>query len=66
MTQQMKGAIITMSIGFMFVAFEFILKIRTSLAGIFILGMGSGLLLGDRMGRRAVAPAPPTPPMQPL
>ncbi len=63
MSQQLKGAIITMMIGFMFVAFEFILKIRTSLAGIFILGMGSGLLLGDRMGRK---PAKPTTPVQPL
>ncbi len=63
MSQQLKGAIITMMIGFMFVAFEFILKIRTSLAGIFILGMGSGLLLGDRMGRKT---AKPTTPVQPL
>jgi hypothetical protein len=63
MTQQLKGAIITMVIGFMFVAFEFMLKVRTSLAGIFILGMGSGLLLGDRMGKR---PPAPTPPVQPL
>jgi len=63
MSAQLKGAIITMVIGFMFVAFEFILKIRTSLAGIFILGMGSGLLLGDRMGKH---PAKPTPPVQPL
>ncbi len=63
MTQQLKGAIITMAIGFMFVTFEFVLKIRTSLAGIFILGMGSGLLLGDRMGSK---PKPPTPPVQPL
>jgi hypothetical protein len=33
------------------------------LAGIFILGVGSGLLLGDRMGKK---PAAPTPPVQPL
>jgi hypothetical protein len=63
MTQQLKGAIITMIVGFMFVAFEFMLKVHTSLAGIFILGMGSGLLLGDRMGKR---PPEPTPPAQPL
>ena len=63
MSAQLKGAIITMAIGFMFVAFEFVLKIRTSLAGIFILGMGAGLLLGDRMGKK---PAGSTPPMQPL
>lgn len=63
MSQQLKGAIITMAVGFMFVAFEFMLKVRTSLAGIFILGMGAGLLLGDRMGKR---PAEPMPPVQPL
>ncbi|HEY3287431.1 MAG TPA: hypothetical protein VGJ96_09985 [Gemmatimonadaceae bacterium] len=63
MSQQLKGAIITMAIGFMFVIFEFILKIRTSLAGIFILGMGAGLLLGDRLGKKQ---AGPTNPMQPL
>jgi hypothetical protein len=62
-SQQLKGAIITMSIGFMFVAFEFVLKIRTSLAGIFVLGMGAGLLLGDRLGKK---PAEPTSPVQPL
>jgi hypothetical protein len=63
MSQQLRGAIITMVIGFMFVAFEFMLKVHTSLAGIFILGMGSGLLLGDRLGKHQ---APPTPPSQPL
>lgn len=63
MSVQLRGAIITMAIGFMFVAFEFMLKIHTSLAGIFILGMGAGLLLGDRMGKR---PAEPAPPIQPL
>ena len=63
MSVQLKGAIITMVIGFMFVAFEFMLKISTSLAGIFILGMGSGLLIGDRLGKKAPEP---TPPVQPL
>jgi len=63
MSQQLKGAIITMAVGFMFVAFEFMLKVRTSLAGIFILGMGAGLLLGDRMGKRRSAPIPPVQPL---
>lgn len=63
MSQQLKGAIITMVVGFMFVAAEFEFHAHTSLAGIFILGVGSGLLLGDRLGKK---PAPPTPPMQPL
>lgn len=63
MSQQLKGALITMVVGFMFVAAEFEFRAHTSLAGIFILGVGSGLLLGDRLGRK---PAPPTSPMQPL
>jgi hypothetical protein len=63
MSTQMRGAIITMVIGFMFVAFEFTLKVRTSLAGIFILGMGAGLLLGDRLGAKEHHD---TPPVQPL
>lgn len=63
MSQQLKGAIITMVVGFMFVGAEFEFKARTSLAGIFILGVGSGLLLGDRLGKK---PAAPTSPMQPL
>lgn len=63
MSVQLKGAIITMVIGFMFVAFEFTLKVRTSLAGIFILGMGAGLLLGDRLGKHAPETTPPTQPL---
>ncbi|MBI2408134.1 MAG: hypothetical protein HYV19_07545 [Gemmatimonadetes bacterium] len=63
MSIQLKGAIITMVVGFMFVALEFATRSYTSLAGIFILGVGSGLLLGDRMGKK---PAAPTPPVQPL
>lgn len=62
MSQQLKGAIITMVVGFMFVAAEFEFKAYTSLAGIFILGVGSGLLLGDRLSKKS----PPPPPMQPL
>jgi len=52
MNVQLKGAIITMVVGFMFVAAEFEFRVRTSLAGIFILGVGAGLLLGDRLGRK--------------
>jgi hypothetical protein len=52
-----------MVIGFMFVAFEFTLKVRTSLAGIFILGMGAGLLLGDRLSRKSHAVMPPVQPL---
>jgi hypothetical protein len=63
MSAQLKGAIITMVIGFMFVAFEFVLKVRTSLAGIFILGMGAGLLLGDRLGKKPEEATPPVPPL---
>lgn len=63
MSQQLKGAAITMIVGFMFVAAEFEFSVHTSLAGIFILGVGSGLLLGDRLGKK---PAAPTPPIQPL
>ena len=66
MSQQLKGAIITMVVGFMFVAAEFEFHAHTSLAGIFILGVGSGLLLGDRLAKKPAPPAPPTTPMQPL
>ncbi len=59
MSVQLKGAIITMVIGFMFVAFEFMLRIHTSLAGIFILGVGSGLLLGDRLSKKSPASSSP-------
>ncbi len=63
MSQQLRGALITMLVGFMFVGAEFQFKAKTSLAGIFILGMGAGLLLGDRMGRRHADPTPPTQPL---
>ena len=65
MSVQLKAALITMVVGFMFVAAEFEFHAYTSLAGIFILGVGSGLLLGDRLARKS-PPAPPAPPMQPL
>jgi hypothetical protein len=60
---QLKGAIITMIVGFLFVGAEFQFKAKTSLAGIFILGVGAGLLLGDRMARK---PAKTTSNVQPL
>ncbi len=63
MSVQLRGAAITMVVGFMFVAAEFEFRAHTSLAGIFILGVGSGLLLGDRLARK---PAPPAPPVQPI
>lgn len=62
MSLQLKGAVITMLVGFMFVSAEFAFHAHTSLAGIFVLGVGSGLLLGDRLGKKPL----PRPPMQPL
>lgn len=63
MSQQLKAAIITMAVGFIFVAAEFEFSVHTSLAGIFILGVGSGLLLGDRLTTKRAVDIPPTQPL---
>ena len=57
MTRQLKSAAMTFVIGLMFIGAEYGLRVRTSLAGIFIVGMASGLLLGDRIAKEPVKSA---------
>lgn len=56
MTKQRKGALIALVVGLVFVALEMLFQIRTGLAGIFVVGMAGGLMVGDEMTRRGSAP----------
>ncbi len=51
MTRQMKGALLAFILGLVFVALEFAFHLKTAIAGVFVVGMAGGLLLGDRMAR---------------
>lgn len=57
MSTQLKGAAVTFVVGLMFIGAEIEFHAHTSLAGIFIVGMAAGLLLGDRLGKAPAKPA---------
>lgn len=52
MSKQRKGALIAAVVGVVFVGVEMLFELRTGLAGIFVLGMAGGLMVGDEMERR--------------
>jgi hypothetical protein len=49
MTKQMRGAALTAVLALLFVAIEWLYAIRTGIAGVFVMGIAAGLLLGERM-----------------
>lgn len=53
MTKQRKAAVLALVIGIAFVALQFAFDIQTALAGVFVVGMAGGLLVGDEMARDA-------------
>ena len=53
MTKQLKGALIALVVAVAFVALEIIFDIKTGVAGVFVMGMGGGLFVGDMMARDA-------------
>ncbi len=61
MTKQRKGALIAFVVGLVFVALEMLFEIRTGLAGVFVVGMAGGLMVGDEMVRSG-SPPPNAPP----
>ena len=49
MTRQVRGSIWAAVIGLAFVALELAFRTATGIAGVFVLGVAGGLLLGTRM-----------------
>ncbi len=53
MTKQTKGAIVAAAVSLVFLVLEIAVGIQTGLAGIFIMGMAGGLLVGNEMAKPA-------------
>ena len=51
MTKQLKGAVIAGVVGLLLVAVEFLFKLSTGIAGVFVLGMAGGLVIGNQMAK---------------
>ncbi len=57
MNKQRKAAAVAFVVALLFVGLELAFDLRTGLAGIFVMGMAGGLIVGDRMTH---APTTPT------
>ena len=57
MNKQRKGAALAFVVGLIFVALEVVFQVQTVMAGVFIMGMAAGLLLGDQMAKHPSTPA---------
>jgi len=53
MTRQIKGALIAATVALIFVALEILFKVQTGIAGVFVMGMAGGLLVGNEMAKHA-------------
>jgi len=53
MTRQVQGALIAAAVALIFVALEVIFKVSTGIAGVFVMGMAGGLLIGNEMAKPA-------------
>jgi hypothetical protein len=51
MTRQIKAALIAAGVGFVFVVLEIIFTVSTGIAGVFVMGMAGGLLVGNEMAK---------------
>ena len=51
MTKQVRGAILTAAIALVFVALELAFRIPTGIAGVFVMGVAGGLLIGNQMAK---------------
>ncbi len=56
MNQQRKAAAVAFVVALIFVGLELAFDLRTGLAGIFVMGMAGGLIVGDRMARASTTP----------
>jgi len=55
MTKQVKAALMLVVVALLFVALEARFRITTGLAGVFVMGMAGGLLIGHEMAKSAKA-----------
>ncbi|HSG81941.1 MAG TPA: hypothetical protein VLC48_06820 [Gemmatimonadota bacterium] len=51
MTRQVQAAVLAAGLALVFVALEIIFKLSTGIAGVFVMGMAGGLLLGNEMAK---------------
>ena len=51
MNRQLKAAVLTLVIALLFVGLQLAVGVQTGLAGVFVLGLSGGLLIGDLMAR---------------
>ena len=51
MTKQTKGAMLAAAVALVFVALELAFGLATGIAGVFVMGVAGGLLIGDRMAK---------------
>jgi len=51
MNKQRKGAALAFVVGLAFLALEVVFHLQTAIAGVFVVGMAGGLLVGEQMGR---------------
>jgi uncharacterized membrane protein YciS (DUF1049 family) len=56
MNKQRKGAALASVVGLAFVVLEIAFHVQTAIAGVFIVGMAGGLLVGVQMAARPSAP----------
>jgi hypothetical protein len=53
MTRQVKGALVASVAALVFVALQLVFKLSTGIAGVFVMGMAGGLLIGNEMTKPA-------------
>ena len=53
MARQLKAAILCTVVAALFVALQLVFRIQTGLAGLFIMGMAGGLLIGNQITKVA-------------
>ncbi len=53
MSKQLEAALMVAVVAVAFVALEIILDIKTGLAGLFVMGMAGGLVIGDAMAKKS-------------
>jgi hypothetical protein len=56
MNKQRKGATLALGVGLVFVGLEILFHVQTAIAGVFVVGMAGGLLIGDEMARHPSTP----------
>lgn len=56
MTKQRKAALLAFVLAAVFVALQFTLNLQSGIAGVFVMGMAGGLLVGDAMERETKKP----------